>query len=279
MCRLSEILKPWQFDGPSFVVDSQYYNPLLDFQERKQIVCHHRCCILSCAVCLQWGEIKLGMRSFQFHLHFPHSPTQTSSNTPHCFSIRKSRTVGRTRCDCFHTQEVITPDLPQLWLRLINIDKQLMRCQAGTRPFPSCPPMTPMERKNDLDSAMSWPPSISAKHKRLIFCGRRARLSMAQLDYSHQRNNGQQMFVGVLFLIITSVKLRAIILHFYSIQHSAGSDGRSKKKKERGKNISAGRSISQLRDYLKCFVFFFPIDCAAHATKCPLLSLSYNNII
>lgn len=54
------------------------------------------------------------------------------------FSLHKSRTVGRTRCDCFHTQEVITPDLPQLWLRLINIHKQLMRCQAGTRPFPSC---------------------------------------------------------------------------------------------------------------------------------------------
>lgn len=188
---------------------------------------------------MHWGEIRLGMRSFQFHLLFPRGPSQTSSNMPDCFSIRKSRTVGRTRCDCFHTQEVITPDLPQLWLRLINIDKQLMRCQAGTRPFPSCPPMTPMERKNDLDSAMSWPPSISAKHKRLIIFGRRARLSMAQLDYSHQRNNGQQMFVGVLFFIITSVKLRAIILHFYSIQHcfsiSRFRRTKQKKQKERGK--------------------------------------------
>lgn len=82
----------------------------------------------------------------------PHTdPSNFFKYAPGCFSLCKSRTVGRTRCDCFHTQEVITPDLPQLWLRLINIDKQLMRCQAGTRPFPSCLLMTPMERKNDLD--------------------------------------------------------------------------------------------------------------------------------
>lgn len=146
-------------------------------------------------------------------------PSQTSSNMPDYFSLRKSRTVGRTRCDCFHTQEVITPNLPQLWLRLINIDKQLMRCQAGTRPFPSCLPMTPMGRKNDLDLAMSWPPFISAKHKLLIIFSWWARLSMVQLDYSHQRNSGEQMLVGILFFIITSAKLRMIIVHFCSDRH------------------------------------------------------------
>lgn len=67
-----------------------------------------------------------------------HDPSNFFKRASECFSLSKSRTVGRTRCDCFHTQEVITPDLPQLWLRLINIDKQLMRCQAGTRPFRSC---------------------------------------------------------------------------------------------------------------------------------------------
>lgn len=84
-------------------------------------------------------------------------PLQTSPHMCESFfpSPRKSRTVGRTRCDCFHTQEVITADLPPFWLRLINIDKQLMRCQAGTRPFPSFPPMTQRRRINDLHSAVS----------------------------------------------------------------------------------------------------------------------------
>lgn len=110
-------------------------------------------------------------------------PHQTSSYVPDYFPSSKSRTVGRTRCDCFHTQEVITPDLPQLWLRLINIDKQLMRCQAGTRPFPSCLPMTPMERKNDLDLAMS-PSFISVQRNSLIIFSWRARLTTVQLGYS-----------------------------------------------------------------------------------------------
>lgn len=137
---------------------------------------------------------------------------------PDYFSPCKWRTVGTTRCDCLRTQEVITPDLPQLWLRLINIDKQLMRCQAGTRPFPSCLPMTPMERKNDLGLAMSWPSFISAKHKLLIIFSWWARLLMVQLGYSHQINSGQQMFAGILFFIITSAKQRMIIVHFHSVQ-------------------------------------------------------------
>lgn len=52
----------------------------------------------------------------QFHLVHTAAPLQTFSNAldrrpP---PLRKSRTAERTRCDCFHTQEVITPDLPQL---------------------------------------------------------------------------------------------------------------------------------------------------------------------
>lgn len=161
---------------------------------------------------MQWGKINqnLGMCFFPFHLHLL-QPSQTSLNMPDSFSLRKSRTVGRTRCDCFHTQEVITPDLPQLWLRLINIDKQLMRCQAGTRPFPSCLPMTSMESKNDLDLAMSWPSFLCAKHKLLIIFSWWARLSMVQFDYSHQSNSGQQMLAGILFFIIRSAKLKWLL--------------------------------------------------------------------
>lgn len=106
-----------------------------------------KCIISSPAECLKCRQVKqLGIPSC------PHNnPSNFFKYAPDCFSLYKSRTVGRTRCDCFHTQEVITPDLPQLWLRQINIDKKLMRCQAGTRPFPLCLLMTPMERKNDLN--------------------------------------------------------------------------------------------------------------------------------
>ena len=184
-----------------------------------------------------------------------------------CFSLRKSRTVGRTRCDCFHTQEVITPDLPQLWLRLINIDEQLMRCHVGARLFPSCLPMTPMERKNDLDSAMSWPSFISAKHKLLIILSWWVKLSMLQPDYSRQRNSGLQMFVGMLFFIITLAKLRIIIANFHSILCSKGSRFRQTCSEQKA---PASRSISWLKDYLKCLS---PIDCAAHTSRCQSLSL------
>lgn len=123
----------------------------------------------------------------QFHLvHTAAPPSNFFKCTgPSLFfpPLRKSRTAERTRCDCFHTQEVITPDLPQLWLRLINIDKQLMRCQAGTRPFPSCPPMTPMERKNDLDLAMSLS-FIRAQRGSLIIFSGRAVLLTVPLDSS-----------------------------------------------------------------------------------------------
>lgn len=149
------------------------------------------------------------MCSFQFHL-LSTRRAQTSSAMADCFSLLKSRTAGRTRCDCFHTQEVITLDLPQLWLRLINIDEQLMRCQAGTRPFPSCLLMTPMERKNDLDLAMSPAPFISAKHKLLIIFSWWAGLWEVQLNYWHQRNGGQQVLVGKLFF------MRVIIIQFHS---------------------------------------------------------------
>lgn len=116
----------------------------------------------------KWNMAEAGNLLLSSPCSFLTWSSQNSSAMPDCFPLCKSRTVGRTRCDCFHTQEVITPDLPQLWLRLINIDEQLMRCQAGTRPFPSCLLMTPMERKNDLDLAMSWPSSISTKQELLI---------------------------------------------------------------------------------------------------------------
>lgn len=141
----------------------------------------------------------------------PSIPSCPHSSPPSNFSnvldrpppLRKSRTAERTRCDCFHTQEVITPDLPQLWLRLINIDKQLMRCQAGTRPFPSCPPMTPMERKNDLDLAMSLS-FIRVQRGSLIIFSRRAGLSTVQPD---SPCSDQQNFGGVLSFIIRPLKV------------------------------------------------------------------------
>lgn len=140
------------------------------------------------AVCLQYGDkAELGMCSFLFHplfFFFFYSALLNFLKHTGLFSLRKSRTVGRTRCDCFHTQEVITPDLPQFWLRLINIDKQLMRCQAGTRPFSSCLPMTPMERKNDLSLAMSWS-FIRAKQKLLYMFSCTELLWNVPLDYSH----------------------------------------------------------------------------------------------
>lgn len=142
------------------------------------------------------------------------SPSQTSSNMSEHFSLSKSRTVGRVRCDCFSSSEVITADLPQLWLRLINIDKQLMRCQAGTRPFPSCLPVTLAERKNDLTLAMSWPSFTGAQAiSQAINYLYLESLSMVRMDYSHhKRNRGEQMFVEVLFFLIMSDKRKAIIL-------------------------------------------------------------------
>lgn len=91
--------------------------------------------------------------------------TTPSASSNECWNVFlcKSRTAGRTRCDCFHTQEVITLDLPQLWLRLINIDKQLMRCRAETRPLHSCLLMTPMERKNDLNRQCHCLSQMAAK--------------------------------------------------------------------------------------------------------------------
>lgn len=154
------------------------------------------------------------MCSFQIHLS-----TFLIHAAPF-FLLRKSRTAGRTRCDCFHTQEVITADLPELWLRLINIDKQLMRCQAGTRPFPSCLPMTPMERKNDLDLAMAWPSFTEAKHWLLIILSQWPKLSAVRLDYSCQRNCGQQMLAGILYFIITELKWEWLLFIFIQYNDS-----------------------------------------------------------
>lgn len=123
----------------------QVFFPPWNFKKEKQIVCHG---------CQAWILIYSILRGVfanrsdkagggKYALFFQcifswRSPFRLPRPCRAVFSLHKSRTVGRTRCDCFHTQEVITPDLPQLWLRLINIHEQLMRCQAGTRPFPSC---------------------------------------------------------------------------------------------------------------------------------------------
>lgn len=126
---------------------------------------------------------------------------------------------------------------------------------------------------------MSWPPSMSAKRELLIIFSWRARLSMVQLDYSHQkRNGGQQMFVlSVSFFIITSAKPRAIILHFCSGQSFFFFFPISRFRQTCSeRNACAGVPISWLKDYLKCL---FPIDSAAPASWRPLLSSEFKTNI